>query len=390
MNRKLGFFGGVEQTVHDTALGLRARGWHCELAHGERARDPSAYAEAFHACHPCTELEAPSPHARPAAEIVAAAPPDVVFMHKVAPELVRNWGVPTTRYVHDHDLYCPRKHKYWLWTGRICHQAAGLACWADLAFLDRGGKGPLGLSWRSLLEHRAAMRRNFELDGLYAGSAAMAEMLVTNGCPADRVRIVPPVMEVDLRQPPLPLPSDPKLLFVGQLIRGKGVDLLLHALTAVKGEWTARIIGDGNGRAGLEELSEKLGLGRRVHFDGWLPHEALTEAYDAARVVAVPSRWPEPFGMVGPEAMSRGRPVVAFAVGGIPDWCRHEETGLLAPEGDVETLSRHLERLLHGEEAELMGRAARKRVEEVFAFDRLLDRLVEALNASIAGSHRRA
>jgi glycosyltransferase involved in cell wall biosynthesis len=83
-----------------------------------------------------------------------------------------------------------------------------------------------------------------------------------------------------------------------------------------------------------------------VTFAGWVPHHALESYYARAAVCVVPSRWPEPFGMVGVEAMARGRPVVAFAVGGIPDWLDDGVTGILAPEADTAALGAAIATLL--------------------------------------------
>ena len=84
----------------------------------------------------------------------------------------------------------------------------------------------------------------------------------------------------------------------------------------------------------------------------------------------MPSRWAEPFGFIGIEAMHHGRPVVAFAVGGIPDWLEPDVTGLLVPEQDVPALARAIERLLTDDAlASTLGRNAYRRARERFSFD---------------------
>jgi glycosyltransferase involved in cell wall biosynthesis len=219
------------------------------------------------------------------------------------------------------------------------------------------------------------MRRNQELALLLVGSAAMREELMQNGFPPERVEILPPVVRMPLRAM-APIPAENRILYVGQLIRGKGVDLLLRALAHVGGDYELTIVGAGNARARLDGLCAKLGLGGKVRFAGWVNPQDLGDYYARAKLVAVPSRWPEPFGMIGLEAMHYGRPVVAFRVGGIPDWLEHGVTGLMAPEQDVRAFAAALEQLLSDRQlCSQLGRQAQERVRTRFCFEDYLDRL---------------
>ena len=106
-----------------------------------------------------------------------------------------------------------------------------------------------------------------------------------------------------LGKPVSPLPDTPNILYVGQLIRGKGVDTLLKAQAILNRQLTVpiplHILGAGNDEQRLKSLAVELGLADSVVFKGWVAHENLVGYYDAASLVVVPSRWPEPFGMVG-------------------------------------------------------------------------------------------
>jgi glycosyltransferase involved in cell wall biosynthesis len=210
----------------------------------------------------------------------------------------------------------------------------------------------------------------------------MREELVTNGCPEEKIAVVPPAVDLALpEEPPVPAMAA-NVLFVGQLVRGKGVDLLLHALAGLERPFRARILGDGNARNELEALGEFLRLDGKVAFEGWVPHERLGEAYAWARVVAVPSRWPEPFGMVGVEAMGHGRAVVGFDSGGIQDWLADGVTGILVPPRDVTALAVALETVLGDDAlASRLGHNGFARARGPFAFDTLVDRLETALGA---------
>jgi glycosyltransferase involved in cell wall biosynthesis len=219
------------------------------------------------------------------------------------------------------------------------------------------------------------MRENQSLDSLLVGSHAMRQELVKNGFPKENVHILAPVVRLTPIEPCV-VPKEPNILYVGQLIRGKGVDLLLHALNQLDCDFTATIIGTGNAKAKLETLSQQLKLDEKVRFLGWVSHDDLSKYYSRSKVVAVPSRWPEPFGMIGLEAMLHGRPVIAFEVGGIPDWLEHEKSGLLVPEQDTKAFAEALQKLLSNTSlAAEFGENGRMIVKQCFGFEEYLDRL---------------
>ena len=226
------------------------------------------------------------------------------------------------------------------------------------------------------------MKRNFQLDALLVGSRFMREELLQNGFPGEKVHILPPVIRMENKSPS-PVPDNPHILYVGQLIRGKGVDLLLQALNRLSCDFTADIVGTGNAEAKLKGLCSELDLDQKVNFRGWVRNDDLGRFYAKARVVAVPSRWPEPFGMIGLEAMHHGRPVVAFDVGGIPDWLDHLTTGILVREQDVEAFGNALERILRdGDFAAKLGCNGIDRVRKHYAFEDYLRKLEAHLSGA--------
>lgn len=372
VNEKCGYFGGIEQNVADTAAGLRERGHHCFLAFRETTgRQDAGYRANFDECVHSDHLN----------EAVALVRPDVIYIHKAnVMSLGAVEGIRTIRMVHDHDLCCPRRHKYYAWNGQICQHKAGWRCYLDMAFLGRS-PGPTKIAWVSIGEKMREMRSNRRLAMILVGSAAMREELIQNGFPGEQVAILPPVVRMPLREM-APIPEENRILYVGQLIRGKGVDLLLRSLTHVRCPYQLTIVGAGNARGRLENSCQELGLEGKVRFEGWVNPQDIGEHYARARLVAVPSRWPEPFGMIGLEAMHYGRPVVAFRVGGIPDWLEHGVTGLMAPPQDVRAFGGALEELLSNPQlCARLGRQAQERVRTQFCFDGYLDRLEEFLSA---------
>ncbi len=382
VNEKCGYFGGVEQNVADCAEGLVGRGHQCYLAYGEvTPLHEVAYRSLFSSVYPMAEFGNTSDKSRKFSEIVNEIAPDAIYIHK-APNL-NFWHrlkkrPRTVRMVHDHDLCCPRRHKYYALNGRICHSASGWKCWLDLAFVARGSKG-LPIAFVDINRKIREMKRNYQLDALLVGSRYMRDELLMNGFPRDKVSILHPVVSMEKAEP-APVPDANHILYVGQLIRGKGVDILLHALKALRDnascDFKATIIGTGNAEYKLKTLAIELGLSNHVEFKGWVPNHKLGAFYQSAKVLVVPSRWPEPFGMIGLEAMRYGRPVVGFDVGGIPDWLEHNVTGLLAPEQDANALSWAIARILSDTKlANKLGHNGYISLHESFTFDRYLDHL---------------
>src|SRR4029077_1314874 len=103
----------------------------------------------------------------------------------------------------------------------------------------------------------------------------------------------------------------------------------------------------------------------------------------AASLVAVPSLWPEPFGLVGIEAFAAGRPAVARANGGIGDSLDDGVSGLSVPAGDARALARALNELLDDPQRQQeMGAAGRKTVAERFSPEHHVAALSEAYESA--------
>jgi glycosyltransferase involved in cell wall biosynthesis len=170
--------------------------------------------------------------------------------------------------------------------------------------------------------------------------------------------------------------DDNYIVYAGQIIRGKGVDVLLESLAQVRVPFTCFIFGDGEHREFCEKLSRKLGLADRVFFKGYVSPNAIEIFYRECSVVAVSSVWPEPFGAVGLEAMRFGLPVVAFDAGGIREWLINGHNGFLVPWMNRAAFAARVEELLRDKPmARQMGERGRQLVAKQYEFSEYISGL---------------
>ncbi|MFI6797551.1 glycosyltransferase [Streptosporangium canum] len=143
------------------------------------------------------------------------------------------------------------------------------------------------------------------------------------------------------------LPDRDTVLFVGRLDEEKRLDELVRALPYILNGTDAQLalVGTGGQRAALERLAARIGVGDRVFFLGFVPDEALPQAYAAADVFAMPGV-AELQSIATLEAMATGLPVVAADAMALPHLVRPGENGRLFRPGDVQGLARHLNDLL--------------------------------------------
>jgi glycosyltransferase involved in cell wall biosynthesis len=265
-------------------------------------------------------LESRETAAAPRLDAVARAfLADVIHVHTVVNPAVLEWAAARGALitVQDHRYFCPTRGK---WT------AAGAACCTPMApetcagcFDDEGYFRQV----YALTAARLAAIRGMRIVVL---SRYMKNELVAAGVPDDRIAVVPPFVHgLDLEAR---ADGPPCVLFVGRLSPTKGPIEAAEAWRLSRVDLPMVVAGAGPMRQGLEK--------RGAEVLGWLDHERLSAAYKRARALVMPSRWQEPFGIAGLEALTMGAPVVAWESGGVGEW--HPGEGLV-PWGDVAALA---------------------------------------------------
>jgi glycosyltransferase involved in cell wall biosynthesis len=272
-------------------------------------------------------------------------------VHKMADlnviEALVNSGRPLVRMVHDHDIYCMKSYRYEYFTRRICTRAVTPYCiFPCAAVLARNRTGLLPFKYVSYRAKKKEVQLNQKFDRCVVVSEYMKQELLRNGFDASRIEIHPPVPRMGDSGLRSSFSERNLILFAGQVIRGKGVDVLLRALSLLTCPFECVILGDGSHRSACERLSCRLQLNDRVLFKGFVPQQELQNYYAECSVVAVSSVWPEPIATIGLEAMRYALPVVAFDAGGISDWLIDGHNGFLVPWMDQSQFASRLEQLL--------------------------------------------
>jgi glycosyltransferase involved in cell wall biosynthesis len=234
---------------------------------------------------------------------------------------------------------------------------------------------PVGLAYLSV---EKMLLRKTDL-ALFESEYAKAVFEQKIGLPAGLAAVVHNGVRPEEFEPVAAEPDAADILFVGELRRLKGVDVLIEAIALLKSRGQtvrAAIVGDGPDRAGFVSLATARKLGEQIEFAGAMP---ARRAFAKGRLLAVPSR-AESLPYIVLEGIAAGLPVIATNVGGIPEIFGPGE-GALLPPGDpvalADAIAARIERGASAETARL-----RTRVSELFT--------VSAMTAGVLGAYERA
>ncbi|HVG00511.1 MAG TPA: glycosyltransferase family 4 protein [Chloroflexia bacterium] len=182
--------------------------------------------------------------------------------------------------------------------------------------------------------------------------------------------------------------DSPTVLYAGRLVRWKGVEYLIRALTEVVPENTLLwVAGEGEYQPVLEQMARELGVEDRVRFLGRLGQDDLAALYRNCAILVATSFVNETFGMALCEAMACGTPVVASDFGGFREVVVEGETGLRVSPQDPRDLAAKITALLASPQLrDRLGRAGRRRVLEMFSWKAVGDRLEEVYRCLVPSS----
>lgn len=313
--------------------------------------------------------------------------PGVVHMHQfedpdVLDELRRT--APVLVSVHGYSGCTSGVHYFA--PGEECPRAHGRGCLPNLA--ARGCAHTRDPRWIPVAYRRTtrSVRALRSADLAISYSSVIDRHLAANGVAR---RTVIPLFSTVAARSGAGHEQRRRVLFVGRIVASKGVDVLIRAAHSVDAEFV--ICGDGWQLEEMRRLARRTGVDDRVRFTGWLDAGSIAQGLADASIVAVPSVWPEPFGLVGIEAFAAGRPVVASATGGIGEWLEAGVSGLLVPPGDADALASALTELLASPARQReMGEAGRRSANARFTAELHVEALLAAYRAASAEWRARA
>ena len=381
---RVGDVGGAERYWETVLPGLASRGVRVRLLARE-VGDATRFGVPALALGWADEDGAPSHDAaRAVADDLRRHPPDAVVTASVFDgavlDAVRAGAPRWLARIHDHRPFCPTGDRVYPQFESACSAPMGGACRA--ATLLRGCvHGPRAASFARIAAREGLRDRLARADRVLVSSAHMRATCASNGIAGARVAITPPPLpDAAFAREPAPRPARPTLLFASRLTPRKGLRSLLGALARLAPAERPRLVVAGEGaREEREGRARAARLGLEVEWRGKLDAAALRAAIDAACAVAVPSLWPEPFGLVGIEAQARGRPAVAYDVGGIGDWIGG--AGIAVRRGDERALADAIRTVLGAHRWPSFAAAARTRA-EAYRLDRHVENLLQLMQGT--------
>lgn len=298
-------------------------------------------------------------------KVLVKEKPDIVHIHQLgeistgALKVIKQLGIKIIQTFHGYYFECPRGSLTKI-SGEFCDNPPFYCKFYREIY-------------RSVME---------SCDHIIAISSYVKFRLLNAGYNPDIITVLPNSINFEPGGLDIEKPKTPKeILFVGRMVKAKGVQVFLRALTKIQGvgeKYIVNLIGDGEDYASFQRLAKLYSL--QVNFLGKISDELLKQHYKKAWVVVVPSLFPELCPMVPLEAATYSCPVIASDIGGMPDVVLHGKTGFLFNPNDDDELAIFLENLLTNEELALkMGSEARRFVES-FTTKKKLTKLLEIYN----------
>ena len=326
--------------------------------------------------------------------------PDVIYVHgihDIAVEAELLAIAPSVFFAHAYAGVCISGRKsFRTLTIEPCSRRFGAPCLAYYYMRRCGGLNPMTM-WHDYHEQQARLLNLRRFRAIATASEHMRHELVKHGLKSDSVHLVRLPISRHTALAPFSRTSvdrrrELRLIFAARMVFEKGGYILIDATARVASlvgrQVQLDLVGDGPARPTWEKLAHNVmhhDSSVKIIFHPWLDSADLAAAFDRGDLLVVPSVWPEPFGLTGPEAGLHSLPAAAFSVGGIPEWLHEGVNGHLAdahpctPDG----LARAIAECVRDEAHYMKLREGAYRVASEFELSDHVSQLLAILSATI-------
>jgi len=324
-------------------------------------------------------------------QLVADTRPDLVHIHGFIHEMstsilpaLKKAGLPVIQTLHDYKIVCP--NTTFISQETICERCRGHRYYNIARYrCKRGSRMASILAGAEMYFHEVFRLYEPNIDLFISPSDFLAAKVQEHGIRKPIVTIpnfISPAQFQPRYEP------ENYFIFVGRLVRTKGILTLLEAMRRIDTTAELRVAGAGELEAELRAFAAAHGLSN-VKFLGHLDTAQLTRTMQGALFTVQPSEWYENYSMTVIESLACGTPVVGARIGGIPEQIQDGRNGLLFESGNAAELAEKMQALLDRRELAVeMGRNGRRQVEAVNGPDAHYDQTLRAYERVMAGARR--
>lgn len=296
--------------------------------------------------------------------------PDVVHVHNTVPkispsiyEACRSFGIPVVQTLHNYRLICPGYYLYR--NNRVCEDCINKSfrypaivhgCYRNNSFQS-------AVAVAGLTIHQLKRTYSRNVDIYIALTDFARQKFIAGGLPSEKIAVKPNFVSSNI------LTGSHKggyALFVGKLVKYKGIETLLQAWRSLNEPIPLKVVGQGP-----LEILLKSNLPSSVEYLGQQPREEVLKLMQDATLIIFPSEWYEGFPMTIAEAFATGSPVVASRIGAASEIVRDGRSGWHFEPGNAENLAQVVQQAWSdSQELSRRGALARKQYDELYSIEK--------------------
>jgi glycosyltransferase involved in cell wall biosynthesis len=329
--------GGAERVIESIIKSLGNKNYEHILLYKFDSDIDFSFTNLFSKCFPIVSIK----------EQLKQIDPDSIQLHNfddynLMKELL-NFKNKVFTFIHDHSFLCPRKHKYSPLSLNTCEKKMSLvSCTACCGLIVKENKK---IGFKLPIELIKKLKVMSQYKGLFVASKYMKKSLMINGMPENKIFYHPLFTRIKKNK------KDPyikkQVTYMGQLEKGKGVDLLIKAYALSDKSFELIILGDGSLRSNLEGLVNSYKIKDKVTFMGKVDDKDIANIVGSSIATVCPSRSPETFNLSALESIILGTPVIASNIGAYLEWYIPGVTGEVFKSNNYYDLAKVLESISH-------------------------------------------